>query len=222
MSFGLVLTLSFVVGMCTFVSIHRWVVYSFLDSRDPLLLVLKLRAPPAKSLGNIRRKLLGSSHWCYCRNRTRILSWVCLTGLQRDTYIAHSRQAIEMRRWAWGSLSRDQDTRSTSWLPQRPAYGKQVGQRFSFTRRAALEGTLKETFYDRLAQELEKFDVSILVNNAGYMEAGSLIRIPAKQIHQMVLTNTYPLLLLTKALLPQMKKRNKRSAIINLSSTAAN
>ena len=77
--------------------------------------------------------------------------------------------------------------------------------------------------YDSVAAELKRFDISILVNNAGYASIGEFLSVPSRAIKQTLDTNVAPHILLTKALLPQLKSRalnGTRSAVVFVGSIA--
>ncbi len=71
-----------------------------------------------------------------------------------------------------------------------------------------------------LIPQFAGLDVSILVNNVGTDVIGKYEEIPEKQELDMMIINIYPLVRLTKAIIPQMLKRDTRSAIINIGSTS--
>ena len=68
---------------------------------------------------------------------------------------------------------------------------------------------------------LTNYDVSILVNNVGTGESKSFLDIPLEVAFNTVVINTLPQVLLTRMFIDNFHKREKRSAIINLSSVAA-
>ena len=68
--------------------------------------------------------------------------------------------------------------------------------------------------------ELKGLDVSILVNNVGISNIGVFHEIPSKRIANELIINIFPMTFLTHYLIPQFLKRERRSAVINLSSVA--
>jgi len=68
--------------------------------------------------------------------------------------------------------------------------------------------------------QIQELDVSILVNNVGVDVVGKYEEIPEQQELDILIVNLYPLVRLTKAIIPQMLKRSSRSAIINIGSTS--
>jgi 17beta-estradiol 17-dehydrogenase / very-long-chain 3-oxoacyl-CoA reductase len=68
---------------------------------------------------------------------------------------------------------------------------------------------------------LSKYDTSILVNNVGTGEVNSFLDIPIDSVFNTLVINTLPQTLLTRMFSEKFLKREKRSAIINLSSVAA-
>lgn len=75
---------------------------------------------------------------------------------------------------------------------------------------------------ERIAKELEPYDVSILVNNVGLGTMGVPITETTMESSQrMVIVNCITPVLMAKIFLERVKKRNSRSAIIELSSVAS-
>lgn len=66
---------------------------------------------------------------------------------------------------------------------------------------------------------MKDLDISILVNNAGVLYNGFFRDLTVKQVTEQVVVNTYPYVLLTKALIPRLKGRGLRSAIVTVSSS---
>jgi short-subunit dehydrogenase len=69
-------------------------------------------------------------------------------------------------------------------------------------------------------QGLNGLDVSILVNNVGISNIGVFHEIPAKRILNEINVNILPMTFLSHFLIPKLLARERRSAIINLSSVA--
>jgi len=80
------------------------------------------------------------------------------------------------------------------------------------------EANKPEIFQEPFTQ-LQKLDVSILVNNVGVDLLGHYDKLLEQQELELIILNIYPLVRLTKALLPSFIKRKKRSGIINVGST---
>ena len=76
-------------------------------------------------------------------------------------------------------------------------------------------------YYNDFSEILSKYDVSILVNNVGMGEVNSFIDISTENVYNTLIVNTLPQTLLTRMFAEKFLKRTKRSAIINLSSVAA-
>lgn len=77
------------------------------------------------------------------------------------------------------------------------------------------------SFYENLYDEILTqgvTNISILVNNAGFVESNLLEKLPLENIAEIIAVNIYPVSFLCKLLLPKMAARNKRSLVINLSS----
>ncbi len=75
--------------------------------------------------------------------------------------------------------------------------------------------------YERIRKECAEIEVSMLINNAGVLYNGYFKDQTAEQVREQVIVNTYPYVLLTRALLPQMVSSHKKACIVNLSSSAS-
>jgi short-subunit dehydrogenase len=76
--------------------------------------------------------------------------------------------------------------------------------------------------YEEIAQGLDGIDLAIVVNNAGVSFDKEFAKVKPENIREMTIVNTYPYVLMTRALLPLLKKRgDKKSCIVNLSSSAS-
>lgn len=75
--------------------------------------------------------------------------------------------------------------------------------------------------FTELGESVAHLDVSILVNNAGCSTIFPLEQLEYQELESMVNLNTGPYVYLTRALLPRMLKREKRSGIIFNASIAA-
>jgi len=73
-------------------------------------------------------------------------------------------------------------------------------------------------FYSRIGKEINKHDVSVLVNNAGIAYRGNLELIEESEAKEMVDLNCTSYVMITKHVIPQMLKREKRSSIIFVAS----
>lgn len=67
----------------------------------------------------------------------------------------------------------------------------------------------------------EKYDIAILVNNVGFNHRGYHSEIPLESFITMINVNIVPQTILTKLFSEKLMKRNKRSAVIDLSSVTA-
>ena len=56
--------------------------------------------------------------------------------------------------------------------------------------------------YEMIAQQCKDKDIVILVNNAGMMYNGYVTQQTCEQMREQALVNTYPYVILTRALLP--------------------
>ncbi|CAD8051936.1 unnamed protein product [Paramecium sonneborni] len=75
-------------------------------------------------------------------------------------------------------------------------------------------------FFDKIYEEVKDLDIGILINNVGVSMKNPFERQSEVDIRQMLTINIFPVVFLTKKILPIMKQRKNRSAIINLSSIA--
>ena len=69
---------------------------------------------------------------------------------------------------------------------------------------------------------IEKYNISILVNNVGTSVPAFYGKISLDDIRRVISMNTFPQVILSKLLIEKMLLKETRSAIINLSSSAAN
>jgi 17beta-estradiol 17-dehydrogenase / very-long-chain 3-oxoacyl-CoA reductase len=78
----------------------------------------------------------------------------------------------------------------------------------------------KQGFFEELEKELEQYDVSVLVNNVGYMTIKSPEDNTIEEIRNMIVVNTCSQVGMSKIFLPKFQKRKFRCAQIDLSSSA--
>jgi len=76
-------------------------------------------------------------------------------------------------------------------------------------------------FFDKLSEEFKDKDISILVNNVGLADAFKFTNFPEEALRDLLVVNTYPQVMMSSLVLPSMLKREKKSAIIDLSSVAS-
>jgi len=77
-------------------------------------------------------------------------------------------------------------------------------------------------FFDSILKDVEGLDISILVNNVGRgVPPGPFKNAPENLIVDCIAINTLPMAILTHRFMQKMTQREKRSAIINLSSTTS-
>ena len=79
----------------------------------------------------------------------------------------------------------------------------------------------EEDYMNTFSRLQEKFDISILVNNVGTEHHNNFDRVKVNCLFTSINLNIIPQTILTKLLFAKMNKREKRSAMINLSSFAA-
>ena len=78
------------------------------------------------------------------------------------------------------------------------------------------------TFYDNIMNTLKDLDVVILVNNVGTNIPKELTELSPQEIIDIINVNCVGMTVLSSLLIPKLLKRTFKSAIINLSSAAAN
>jgi len=79
----------------------------------------------------------------------------------------------------------------------------------------------EEGWAEKIFEQVQHLDVSILINNAGQYVADYFYRIPIESIRNVILTNTLAHALVTRVFLPKLDSRLGKSAIINTASLAA-
>jgi len=78
----------------------------------------------------------------------------------------------------------------------------------------------KEGFAERIYEEVKDLDISILVNNAGGFIKKTYVDITIKELQDIINLNCLSHALITRVFIPGLAKREKKSAIINVSSIA--
>jgi len=78
----------------------------------------------------------------------------------------------------------------------------------------------KEGFAERIYEEVKDLDISILVNNAGGFIKKPYVDISVKELQDIINLNCLSHALITRVFLPGLANREKKSAIINISSIA--
>ena len=61
--------------------------------------------------------------------------------------------------------------------------------------------------YSKIAYEVESLEITIIVNNAGVLHYGEFKDQDPNDVREGTIVNTYPYILLTRALLPKLQKR---------------
>lgn len=86
---------------------------------------------------------------------------------------------------------------------------------------ADFKNSFEQGFFDRIMDQIQGLDISILVNNVGIDIVGRYLDIPESEIMDVISINCIPMAILSRRLLPQMRQREQhRSSIINLNSIA--
>lgn len=67
-------------------------------------------------------------------------------------------------------------------------------------------------------EEVKKFDVGIIINNVGLGGGGKYFEIDTKIIVKTLIVNFQPAYYINLGLIPNLRKRENRSAIINIAS----
>ena len=85
---------------------------------------------------------------------------------------------------------------------------------------ADFKDSAKPQFFDKIHEQLQGLDISILINNVGTVFQEFFEEFDEDNLKEMTIVNTLPMVILSKKLIPPMLNRSKRSAIINVSSFA--
>ena len=75
--------------------------------------------------------------------------------------------------------------------------------------------------FEDLAKRIKDYDISVLVNNVGVDSLHQLQDLQIEAIHKQLSINVFATTMMTKTLIANLRNRPKRSAVINLSSLAA-
>ncbi|CAD8108353.1 unnamed protein product [Paramecium sonneborni] len=78
-----------------------------------------------------------------------------------------------------------------------------------------------EEFYNKIYQQVEYLDISLLVNNVGVREAGQFEQQRMEDSFMMLRVNALSTLMMTRVLINKLQNRNKKSAVITISSGQA-
>ena len=81
--------------------------------------------------------------------------------------------------------------------------------------------SFEKDFFDDILSETKDLNVSVLVNNVGIGGTGPLLNHKVEKFYDLMAVNTVPQAILSHEFIPRMLNREKKSAIINLSSIAA-
>lgn len=73
-------------------------------------------------------------------------------------------------------------------------------------------------FFDDIFEQTKDLDVSVLINNVGMVNMKTLPDAKREDVHNVITTNTYSQAMLSQEFLRRMKNRERKSAIISLSS----
>ncbi|CAK66290.1 unnamed protein product (macronuclear) [Paramecium tetraurelia] len=76
-------------------------------------------------------------------------------------------------------------------------------------------------FYNKIYEQLEYLDISILVNNVGAAEAGQFEQTKMEDSLMMLRVNALSTLMMTRILISKLQNREKKSAVITVSSGLA-
>ena len=78
----------------------------------------------------------------------------------------------------------------------------------------------EENFAENIFEQVKDLDISILINNAGGFIKKPYLDISTKEIRDLIVLNSLSHALVSRVFLPKMSARDKKSAIINVSSIA--
>lgn len=82
------------------------------------------------------------------------------------------------------------------------------------------QDSANETKFNEMIEKVKKLDIGILVNNVGTSDMKHFEDFTDDEIKKIINVNVTSMSVMTAALLKQLKSRNGKSAIINLSSFA--
>lgn len=82
------------------------------------------------------------------------------------------------------------------------------------------QDSANETKFKEMIEKVKKLDIGILVNNVGTSDMKHFEDFTDNEIKKIINVNVTSMSVMTAALLKQLKSRNGKSAIINLSSFA--
>jgi short-subunit dehydrogenase len=87
---------------------------------------------------------------------------------------------------------------------------------FDFTKKITIED-----YKNSFDEVIQKKDISILINNIGLRDVRKFTEFSLEEVHNIIVANTIPQVLLSKMLLHKFKERKNRSAVINISSSSS-
>lgn len=99
-------------------------------------------------------------------------------------------------------------------------FGKQLSERFNIHARTFETDFTKFGAVEQFSKEIIDFEINMLINNAGIGGTKSFLDATTEYIDQIVLLNMRALVLLTRLLLPVMK-RQKKAYVLNIASMAS-
>ena len=85
---------------------------------------------------------------------------------------------------------------------------------------ADFKDSAKPQFFDKIHDQLQGLDISILINNVGIDYRAFFQEADETNLKEVTIVNTLPMVILSKKLIPTMLNRSKRSAVINVGSFA--
>lgn len=102
-------------------------------------------------------------------------------------------------------------------------FSKIINSRFPHIKtkeiQADFDDSLNKDFFKKIDPHIEEIDISILINNVGLSKkCKSLQESSDEDLKEVLISNCFPIVLVTKRILNKMLYRTKKSAIINLSS----
>ena len=80
--------------------------------------------------------------------------------------------------------------------------------------------SLEPGFFDKIMKEIGDLDISIWINNVGIAKYSKFHELDKKDVKNCLVVNTFPQMVFSKIMIPKLLKRERQSALIDLSSIA--
>ncbi|CAI2376188.1 unnamed protein product [Moneuplotes crassus] len=143
-------------------------------------------------------------------------SWILITGATAGIGLSLAKYSAKVKGLNVVLLGRNQEKLEEAEKEVKAANPKIKTKtyKFDFNNNSGYESYLK------ISEDLRDLDISMLVNNAGYMDLRPILTLKEEVMEQVTQTNINGLSLLTLIFAKRFAKRDKRSAIVNVASQA--